>query len=67
MMIISSYVQSTNEVIVQHLGETATNKSIDSQSFLIALWSFTLHIAPNTEESKKLISLISIINSRNIL
>jgi len=53
--------------MVQHLGESATNHTLDSCSLLAAIWAVSLQADPKGEEAKKIFNLVILIQARNIV
>lgn len=52
---------------VNYLAEAVVAHHLDASALLAALWGVSLQMTPNSEEAKKLFSLISLIHARNII
>jgi hypothetical protein len=53
--------------MVQHLGEAASNRTLDSSSLLAAIWAVSLQVDQKGEEAKKIYNLVVLIQARNIV
>jgi len=66
-MLILQQLPSNVEVILQHLGETSTNHTIDVNALLTAVWGLSIQYDQKGEDAKKLFNLVALVHARNIV
>lgn len=66
-MLVAASLGVGVEQAVNYLAEAAVAHNLDASALLSALWGVSLQMTPNSDEAKKLFSLISLIHARNII